>query len=147
MTSKIVTQKPLYFPFLKDIIIMKHLPSSRMSCCRLSPFVLFLLAIVLSVLLRYTDSDYPYGIFKLFLLFTFFRKEVNYYIPICDFNLTTGNPWFSSFLVNSKPLSLSIKEILIGTTSSGISYQLSDIYSICRCCWNVVRASDFIPGF
>ena len=30
-------------------------------------FVLFLLAIVLSVLLLYTDSDYPYGIFKLFL--------------------------------------------------------------------------------
>jgi hypothetical protein len=32
------------------------------------PFVLFLLAIILSVLLRYTDSDYPFGIFKLFLL-------------------------------------------------------------------------------
>jgi len=28
----------------------------------------FLLAIVLSILLRYTDSDYPFGIFKLFLL-------------------------------------------------------------------------------
>ena len=27
--------------------------------------------------------------------------------------------------------------ILIGTTISGISYQLRDIYSICRCCWNV----------
>jgi hypothetical protein len=26
---------------------------------------------------------------------------------------------------------------LIGTTSSGISYHLRDIYSICRCCWNV----------
>jgi len=31
------------------------------------PFVLFLLASVLSVPLRYTDSDCPYGIFKLFL--------------------------------------------------------------------------------
>ena len=31
------------------------------------PFVLFLLAIVLLVLLRYTDSDYPLGIFQLFL--------------------------------------------------------------------------------
>ena len=31
------------------------------------PFVYFLLAIVLSLLLRYTDSDYPFGIFKLFL--------------------------------------------------------------------------------
>jgi hypothetical protein len=35
--------------------------------CR-SLFVLFLLAIVLSVLLRYTDSDYPVGIFKHLLL-------------------------------------------------------------------------------
>jgi hypothetical protein len=30
------------------------------------PFVLFLLAIVLSVLLRNTDSDYPFGVFNLF---------------------------------------------------------------------------------
>ena len=30
-----------------------------------SLFVLFLLAIVLSVLLWYADSDYPFGIFKL----------------------------------------------------------------------------------
>jgi len=34
--------------------------------CR-SLFVLFLFAIVLSVLLRFMDSDYPFGIFKLFL--------------------------------------------------------------------------------
>jgi hypothetical protein len=34
--------------------------------CR-SLFVLFLLAFVLSVLLRFTDSDDPFGIFKLFL--------------------------------------------------------------------------------
>ena len=31
------------------------------------PFVLFLLAIMLSVHLRFTDSDYPFDIFKLFL--------------------------------------------------------------------------------
>jgi hypothetical protein len=30
-------------------------------------------------------------------------------------------------------------EILIGTTSSGISYHLRDEYSICRCCWNVAK--------
>jgi hypothetical protein len=34
-------------------------------CLSLCTF--FLLAIVLFVLLRYTDSDYPFGIFKLFL--------------------------------------------------------------------------------
>jgi len=32
------------------------------------PFVLFLLAIVLSILRRCTDFDYPFGIFKLFLI-------------------------------------------------------------------------------
>ena len=32
------------------------------------PFVHFLLAIVLSVLLRFTESDYPFVIFKLFFL-------------------------------------------------------------------------------
>jgi len=35
--------------------------------CRLL-FVFFLSAIVLSLILRYTDSDYPFDIFKLFLL-------------------------------------------------------------------------------
>ena len=35
------------------------------------PFVLFILAIVLSVHLRYTDSDYSFGIFKLFLHLAF----------------------------------------------------------------------------
>ena len=31
-----------------------------------SLFVTFRLVIVMSVLLRFTDSDYPFGIFKLF---------------------------------------------------------------------------------
>ena len=43
------------------------------------PFVLFLLAIVLSVLLRYADSDYPFGIFKLF-----------FYIIVATLNLLFG---------------------------------------------------------
>ena len=47
--------------------------------CR-SLFVLlyffFLLAIVLSVLLRYTDSDYPFGIFKLFLHMKIHRNQI-----------------------------------------------------------------------
>jgi hypothetical protein len=45
---------------------------------RCLPFVLFLLAIVLSVLLRYTDSDYPFGIFKLFLVVVFFVKSITF---------------------------------------------------------------------
>jgi hypothetical protein len=42
---------------------------------------------------------------------------------------------FGCLLVSSNPL---IKEIMIGTTSSEISDQLRDIYSIYRCCQNVV---------
>ena len=57
---------PLCCLFFFDIrILITPLVSSNSSC----PFVLFLLAIVLSVFLRYTDSDYPFGIFKLFLSF------------------------------------------------------------------------------
>jgi hypothetical protein len=40
------------------------------------PFVLFLLAIVLSVHLRFTDSDYNFGIFKLFLLLINVREKM-----------------------------------------------------------------------
>jgi len=41
------------------------------------PFVLFLLAIVLSVL-RFMDSDYPFGIFKVILIIAMLE-----YIYIC----------------------------------------------------------------
>ena len=47
-------------------------------------FVLFLLAIVLSVL-QLTDSDYPYGIFKLFLLVYFISDYIyNNHSLSCD---------------------------------------------------------------
>ena len=40
------------------------------------PFVLFRLAIELSVLLRYTVSDCPFGIFKFFLQTTVLKVDV-----------------------------------------------------------------------
>jgi hypothetical protein len=48
------------------------------------PFVLFLLAIVLSVLLRYTDSDCPFGIFKLFLNTKQKFKKIFFFITKCN---------------------------------------------------------------
>ena len=51
------------------------------------PFVLFLLAIVLSVPLRYTDYDCPFGIFKLVFVLGC-EIYVSYIIPVnntCDF--------------------------------------------------------------
>ena len=49
------------------------------------PFVFFLLVIVLSVLLRYTDSDYPFGIFKIFLEQSNCTDWINFcYITVTD---------------------------------------------------------------
>ena len=39
------------------------------------PFLLFLLAIVLSVLLRYTDSDYTFGIFEILVQILLIKKN------------------------------------------------------------------------
>jgi hypothetical protein len=45
-----------------------------------SPFIFyFQVAIVLSVLLRYTDYDYPFGIFKLFLKLSLTIPETTTY--------------------------------------------------------------------
>jgi hypothetical protein len=41
---------------------------------------------------------------------------------------------------------ISIKEFLIGTTCSGISYHLGDIYCICRCCWNVATYKPLVAN-
>jgi hypothetical protein len=59
--------------------------------------------------------------------------------------LTSFMSWFfvSSHIINEICGCLDNRTIhsehedLIGTTSFGISYQLKDIYSICRCCLNV----------
>ena len=55
-------------------------------CCL---FVLFLLAFVLSVILQFRDSDYPFGIFKLFL----------YFDDVC-FVIDQQNSWIFIVLAN-----------------------------------------------
>ena len=50
----------IYFPWVR-------VTRSLVLCVTFCLFVPFLLAIVLSVLYRFTDPDYPFGIFKLFL--------------------------------------------------------------------------------
>jgi hypothetical protein len=50
-----------------------------MFCIVVCLFVVFLLVIVLSVLLRFTDSDYPFGIFKLFLHYIFIDGLVSFW--------------------------------------------------------------------
>ena len=63
----------LYESYTSNLHICYLIFSFMCILCR-SLFVLlsfFLFAIVLYVLLRYTDSDYPFGIFKLFLIVIF----------------------------------------------------------------------------
>jgi hypothetical protein len=45
-------------------------------------FVLFLLAIVFSVLLQYTDSDYSFGIFKLFFQTSILSEYFSYIMAV-----------------------------------------------------------------
>ena len=59
-------------------------------------FVLFLLAIVLSVLLRYTDSDCPFGIFKLVLCVIKYIRLLMTIIWLWFFRITCCECcWFS----------------------------------------------------
>jgi hypothetical protein len=105
----LVEQEPLTLP--------EHLNSTPGLCysifsficmfCR-SLFVLlyfFLLTIMLSVLLRYTDSDYPFGIFKFFEKFYGRHHDLiySYIVPlpkwprICSV-CRNHNPFLSSFM-------------------------------------------------
>jgi hypothetical protein len=61
-------------------------------------FVLFFMAIVLSVFLRYTDSDYPFSVFKLFLPFLFWLLYFLFYfdIRIQITPLISSNPFIST---------------------------------------------------
>ena len=74
--------------------------------CR-SLFVFFLMAIVLSVLLRLTDSDYTFGIFKLFLEKNFLTEIRHRCTKLCikfyDLFLL-----FEIYLNHKKTLSFSI---------------------------------------
>ena len=59
--------------FLVGFVLLDHQFYMYVLLIVVCPFVLFLLAIVLCVLLRYTDSDCAFGISKLFLNSTTMR--------------------------------------------------------------------------
>ena len=62
-----IAQMLLRLLYIREISLLGNIVIKIVVC----PFVVFVLTIVLSVLLRYTDYDYPFGIFKLFLLRTY----------------------------------------------------------------------------
>jgi hypothetical protein len=66
LISRLSLQKWLIRELHPDNRLMSHCSNIIHSYIRFI-FICYLLAIVLSVLLRYADSDYPFGIFKLFL--------------------------------------------------------------------------------
>jgi hypothetical protein len=61
----IFVERNEFTPVLSGVHVTRSLVLYVVLCRSL--FVLFLFAIVLSVLLRFTNSDYSFGIFKLFL--------------------------------------------------------------------------------
>ena len=79
---------------------------------------IFLLAIVLSVLLRFTDSDSPFSIFKLFLLaITLYHRYIDrnskmeYGINKVINNPLVGGAWLQAFInttANSAPVMTTI---------------------------------------
>jgi len=61
------SEVPEFIPVFSGVRVTRVLALCVCFVDRFCPFLLFLLVIVLSVL-RFTDSDYPFDIFKLFLL-------------------------------------------------------------------------------
>ena len=62
----------------------------------------FLLATVLSVLLRYTDSDYLFGIFKLFLLILYYSTLAEQELPTLPEHLSSSSfQWGSCYSIFS----------------------------------------------
>ena len=53
-----------------------------------------------------------------------------------DLNFTTSNPWLSNFLFSSNPYQSNNDR---NYKVWNIVYILWDVYSLCRCCWNVVQ--------
>ena len=83
--------------------------------CR-SLFVLFRLAIVLSVL-WFTDSDYPLGIFKLFLILLWLVMKHHEYVPI---SAATRNTAFHK----NHPININQIYILKGVHSKSFGIEL-----------------------
>jgi len=67
-----LTSPPLLVVFVCCLILSFLCSVLQIVVC---PFLISLLAIVLSVLHRFTDFDYLYGIFKLFLQVTLYQHE------------------------------------------------------------------------
>ena len=71
---------PEFIPGFSGVRVTRSFVLSVCLYVDLCPFVLFLLTIVLSFPFRFMDSNYPFGIFKLFLNISMFKFE--YYLLV-----------------------------------------------------------------
>jgi hypothetical protein len=94
--------------------------------CR-SLFVLFLLAIVLSVLLRYTDSDYSFGIFKLFLNLQQWKYNAHLctYFPDLSYSIHVYNLTKPEFQSNCWHQDLGYNLLLIDLSSDKLYLRMT----------------------
>jgi hypothetical protein len=89
----IITENVSSSPVFSEVLVTRSLVL-RVTFCRSLPF-LFLLVIVLSVLLRFANYDYPFDIFKLFLVN--FCTNGTIYTSLFDLAWSQGNyicSWF-----------------------------------------------------
>jgi hypothetical protein len=115
-------------------------------------YLLFLLAIVLSVVLRYTDSDYPFGIFKLFFhnYDTFVTSKLlqrldtlsDIYLPKCSLAGYPQDNFLSTFVV----LFLSVFSSQVYHVLNSKEINETDEWAI-RIEHEFIRTVNFILGF
>ena len=92
--------------------------------------VLFLLTIVLYVLLRYTDSDYPFGIFKIFFLHTsyiFCIVKQLYNGSDTSYNLTRSSPLVSFIFFEILDCTDRYQKLIVVTQYNKSDYSLNAI--------------------
>ena len=101
--------------------------------------VLFLLAIVLSVLLRYTDSEYPFGIFKLFFQNHQKRHPFCLYYPWVAVRLRPMDPIERSQTSLQNSLCLCFFIILATSLISELWMCHTQIVHTCLCNMNLLN--------
>ena len=88
------------------------------------PFELFLLGIVLSVLLRYTDSDCPFGIFKLLIYYIYIIGSETSSNQLCLQLCTTHIVLLFCFSSSCVPKITSFSGLSLFDCPIGILYRL-----------------------
>ena len=105
--------------------------------CSVCPFVLFLLTTVLSVLLRSTESDYPFSIFKLFL------NDLSIRLPVSPRKTFT---WYMHILAAPRyGLCLYIPKFIWYSTASFCFLFIMSLVCVCMVAANKEATEPSVP--